>query len=445
MTNERRKEIREIRKQRNKQRKTNRNRKKRPNKFVRWFKRLKKWQKVLLISVVVLLLVAIGIGCYVLSKFSKLDRQDFEETEIYINEELDETVGEGYTNFVLFGGDSRSGNVKRNLNTDSIIICSLNNETKEVRLISVYRDTLLDVGDGNIRKCNSAYALGGPKQAINMLNKNLDLDIKKYVTVNFKAVSDLVDMLGGIEADISQAEMYAMNRYIKETARLTGKKSKNITKTGVQTLDGVQATTYARIRKGVGDDYKRTERQRYVIQKVVEKAIQNPSAINKIIDKLFPQISTNFTLAEILSYAMSAAKYKIVETSGFPMVKGSGMISGRGSCVYPITLKDNVTMLHEFLFGTKDYQPSSKVVSISGDVAYVVSQRPVTTTNKDDGDKKDNGATQKPDNGGNTGGDSGAGDNGNVTPDPTPTPTPTPDPTPTPEPTPTPDPEPSST
>ena len=238
MTNERRKEIREIRKQRNKQRKTNRNRKKRPNKFVRWFKRLKKWQKVLLISVVVLLLVAIGIGCYVLSKFSKLDRQDFEETEIYINEELDETVGEGYTNFVLFGGDSRSGNVKRNLNTDSIIICSLNNETKEVRLISVYRDTLLDVGDGNIRKYNSAYALGGPKQAINMLNKNLDLDIKKYVTVNFKAVSDLVDMLGGIEADISQAEMYAMNRYIKETARLTGKKSKNITKTGVQTLDG---------------------------------------------------------------------------------------------------------------------------------------------------------------------------------------------------------------
>ena len=176
---------------------------------------------------------------------------------------------------------------------------------------------------------------------------NLDLNIMKYVTGDCGAVAELVDMLGGIEADISQAEMYAMNQYIGETANVAGKKANLIKKTGLQTLDGVQATTYARIRKGVGDDYKRTERQRYVIQKVVEKGLKSDlGTINKIIDELFPQISTNFTMSEILGYAKSFSKYKISETTGFPIEKGSGTLPGRGSCVFPITLKKNVSLLH---------------------------------------------------------------------------------------------------
>ena len=338
-------------------------------KIKQWFLGLSKTKKALLITGIVFLVLLIAGAIYVSTIFGKLDTEEIKEEEIIINQ-LDETVGEGYTNFVLFGGDSRTGDVKKALNTDSIIIASLNNETKEVKLVSVYRDTLLDMTNGKIQKCNSAYSKGGAKQAINMLNMNLDLDIKKYVTVDFGAVADLIDMLGGIEVDVSTAEYKAVNQYIGETGKVAGKQVKYLTHAGIQTLDGVQATTYARIRKGVGDDYARTERQRLIIQKVAEKAMKADFAtLNKIIDKIFPQIATNFTMTEVLSYAKSILKYKIGETTGFPFVKGSGTIPGKGSCVFPLTLKSNVTQLHEFLYGTENYQPSSKVVKISGEIA----------------------------------------------------------------------------
>ena len=274
MTSKRRKEIRKKRKAQNK------------SKFILWFKGLSKKKKALLISgVVVLCLIVAGI-IYVANIFSKLNTEEIKEEDIIVNE-IPDTVGVGYTNFVLFGGDSRTGEVTKNLNTDSIIIVSLNNETKEVKMVSVYRDTLLDVTNGKIKKCNSAYSSGGATQAINMLNMNLDLDIKKYVTVDFGAVADLVDMLGGIEVDVSVAEYKAVNKYIDETGQVAGKKAKHLTHGGLQKLDGVQATTYARIRKGVGDDYARTERQRLIIQKVAEKAMKSDqSTINKNMDTI---------------------------------------------------------------------------------------------------------------------------------------------------------------
>ena len=353
-----------------------RRRRRKQMKITQWFKKLSKKQKVLLISGIVLLLIMLAGVIYVASIFNKLDTQKIKDDEIFINEDLPDSIGVGYTNFVLFGGDSRSGEVTKNLNTDTIIIVSLNNETKEVKMVSVYRDTLLDLTNGKIKKCNSAYNIGGAKQAINMLNMNLDLDIKKYVTVDFSAVVDLVDMVGGIEVDVTKAEMKEMNKFIGETANVANKKANYISKTGLQKLDGVQATTYARIRKNVGNDFARTERQRLVIQKVVEKAMKsNWSTINGIIDELFPRISTNFSMTEILSYAKDFAKYKFGETSGFPFKKGSGTIPGRGSSVFPITLKSNVSELHAFLFGTEDYQPSSKVVEISGEIAYIVGNR----------------------------------------------------------------------
>ncbi|MBQ2986146.1 MAG: LCP family protein [Tyzzerella sp.] len=353
-----------------------RRRRRKQKKIIQWFKKLSTKQKVLLISGVVVLLLMLAGVIYVASIFNKLDTQKLGEDEIFINEDLPDTIGVGYTNFVLFGGDSRSGEVNKNLNTDTIIIVSLNNETKEVKMVSVYRDTLLDVTNGKIKKCNSAYNIGGAKQAINMLNMNLDLDIKKYVTVDFSAVVDLVDMVGGIEVEVSKAEMKEMNKFIGETASVSGKKANYIKSPGMQKLDGVQATTYSRIRKNVGNDYARTERQRLVIQKVVEKAMKsNLSTINKIIDELFPRISTNFTMTEILSYAKDFKKYSFGETSGFPFKKGSGKIPGKGDSVFPITLKSNVSELHAFLFGTEDYQPSSKVVEISGEIAYIVGNR----------------------------------------------------------------------
>ena len=365
MTNERRKQIRKKRKAKNK------------SKVVAWFKELSKKKKAALIAGVVVLLLMLAVVLFVAWKFSKLNTEKIDADEIIINDFVgDEPIGVGYTNFVLFGGDSRHGDVDKDLNTDSIIIVSLNNETKEVKMVSVYRDTLLDMTNGSIQKCNSAYSRGGATQAINMLNMNLDLNIQKYVTVDFGAVVDVIDMLGGIEVDVSEAEWRAVNNYIDETASVSGKKAVHLTHAGLQTLDGVQATTYARIRKGVGDDYARTARQRLVIQLAFEKALKSDLlTLNKIIDAVFPKVATNLTMSEILGYAKSITKYSIGETSGFPIEKGSSTIPGKGSCVYPVTLKKNVTLLHEFLFGTTDYQPSSKVVSISGEIASVVGNR----------------------------------------------------------------------
>ena len=365
MTNERRKQIRKRRKAKNK------------SKVVAWFKGLSKKKKAALIAGVVVLLLMLAVVLFVAWKFSKLNTEKIDADEIIINDFVgDEPIGVGYTNFVLFGGDSRHGDVDKDLNTDSIIIVSLNNETKEIKMVSVYRDTLLDLTNGSIQKCNSAYSRGGATQAINMLNMNLDLNIQKYVTVDFGAVVDVIDMLGGIEVDVSEAEWKAVNKYIDETGSVAGKKANHLTHAGVQLLDGVQATTYARIRKGVGDDYARTERQRLVIQLAFEKALKSDLVtLNKIIDAVFPKVATNLTMSEILGYAKSITKYSIGETTGFPFEKGSSTIPGKGSCVYPVTLKKNVTLLHEFLFGETDYQPSSKVVSISGEIASIVGNR----------------------------------------------------------------------
>lgn len=350
------------------------------NRIIVWFSQLSKMKKILLcLGLVFVILFGSVIG-YASWVFSRLGKNEVKEEEIAVNEELinkaeKEDLGDGYTNFVLFGSDSREKNVKQDLNTDSIIIISLNNETKEVKMVSVYRDTLMDLSNGTINKCNSAYARGGATQALSMLNTNLDLQIKKYVTIDFSIVVDVIDILGGIEVDVTEAEMKAMNDYIWETAMVAGVEPVLISQPGYQLLDGAQATTYARIRKGVGDDYARTERQRLVIQKVVQKAVTaGLGTINEIIDKAFPRISTNFTMIEILKYAQWFDEYKFGQTSGFPFEYGSETIPGKGSCVYALDMAKDVSKLHEFLFGTIDYTPTSIVQEIDSEVNSIVNR-----------------------------------------------------------------------
>ncbi len=386
--------------------------------FIKWFKSLSLLNKILLITAAVLVATIASMIIYAYSLYGKIQTPEIDEKKIVINE-MDESVGEGYTNFVLFGGDSRSGEVTKNLNTDTIIIVSLNNKTKEIKMVSVYRDTLLDLSNGKIQKCNSAYSRGGAMQAINMLNMNLDLNIKKYVTVDFSAVVDLVDMVGGIEVDVKEKEWKEVNKYLYETAGVAGKTPRPLTHAGVQKLDGVQATTYARIRKNVGDDFARTERQRLVIQKVVEKAMKSDLAtINKIVNELFPRIATNFTLTEVLSYAKDFKKYKFTETSGFPFEQSTGTIRGRGSSVFTTNLKKNVSMLHEFLYGTEGYEPSSTVARISANIAEIVRTQRIESSGEDeedeDGENSENGEGNEDGEGGGTegGGTEGGGTEG---------------------------------
>ena len=309
-----------------------------------WFSRLTLGGKIgVCICGVLLCFVTTGV-IYVAAKLGKIETKDIPKEDIIINEEVEKKLadlGKGYLNVALFGVDSREGDLGEGTRTDCIIVASLNKETKEIRMVSVYRDTVLDLSEGTLQKCNAAYSFGGPKMAINMLNMNLDLDIEDYVTVDFAAIAEAIDLLGGIE-------------------------------------DGVQATTYARIRSTAGGDFTRTERQRLVIQKIVEKAQQSDlMTINKIIDTVFPRISTSFSVTEILNYAQYFAEYKLGSNTGFPIDNTTDTVSGLGSIVIPVDLSDNVRQLHEFLFEVVGYSPSSTVNTVSGNIVARIGQRDV--------------------------------------------------------------------
>lgn len=311
-----------------------------------------------------ILFVLLAVG-YVVVKYGKIQLNAFGDGDIVFNDGVKQ---EGYTTIALFGGDSREGQLEAGTHADTIIVASIDNETKEIKLMSIYRDTLVQETDGRLKKANNAYFQGGPQEAINMLNRNFDLDIEHYVTVDFKALADTIDLLGGIEMDVSAEEAVETNKYIVETAMVVDKEV-NYVSEGVQILDGVQAVTYARIRKNVGGDYARTERQRLVIQKVVEKAKQTDLVtINAIIDKIFPQVSTSFSLGELVKLAAGVLQYELGETSGFPFEHADSSIEGVGSVVVPLGVAENVEELHAFLYPKDEYTVSQTVVDIASEI-----------------------------------------------------------------------------
>ena len=334
----------------------------------------KKKHRIIIFTIEILLLLVVLACLFVWSKYQKLDHQpDMIGTEDIINEDMDESVQEvlkGYTNIALFGLDNRSNGSFDAGNSDVIMIASINNDTKEVRLVSVFRDTFLNVssdGSYNFRKANYAYNKGGAEEAIRMLNRNLDLDIQDYVVVDFQAVTEAIDLLGGVEVEIDAAEAKWMDFYINETAQVTGREAHSITQPGTYTLDGVQATPYCRIRYTAGDDFKRAQRQREVISKMVEKAKQaNLLTINKIIDSVLDDISTNFTAGEMISMATQLMSYELADTTGFPFRLTTADLGGKkGSVVIPCDLVTNATDLHKYLFNEYNYTPSNTVTSYS--------------------------------------------------------------------------------
>ena len=281
----------------------------------------------------------------------------------------------------MFGVDSRDNDLDKGTRSDTIMIASLNKKTMKVKIASIYRDTLSEQEDGTLNKINAAYSYGGPEGALSVLNKNLDMNIEHYVTVNFNSMIDIVDSVGGIDIDVQEDEMPYICGYVQEIMKVTGKLSPGVTEPGTQTLNGVQATAYARIRYTAGDDFKRAERQRAVLQKVVEKLQQaSPAQLNKIIDKVFPEVSTNFTMTEILEYAKDAFDYELGETTGFPFDKTTDTLGNVGSVVIPVTMESNVKQLHSFFYGESDnYDVSSTVSGISAKIEKKAGNRDADT------------------------------------------------------------------
>lgn len=336
-------------------------------------KRAKKRKKAKMITFAIeaVILVVLLVVLYVLNRTERFSKVVYDDkvVEDSVNELTEETleVMDEYTNIALFGLDTRqAGSLGKGNRSDTIMVASINNKTKDVKIVSVYRDSYLNLANDKYRKCNEAYSIGGPEQAVAMLNMNLDLKIDHYMSVDFLAVSEVVDLLGGIEIDVDQYEIEHLNNYTVETSKVTGKSTSKLKSTGLQTLDGVQATSYCRIRYTQGDDFKRTERQREVLETIAKKAkTMSASQLDSIVKAVFPMCATNMTVDQLLGFAADALSYNIVGTTGFPFDVTTDSVGSAGSCVIPIDMEKNVVQLHKYMFETENYTPSETVAKIS--------------------------------------------------------------------------------
>lgn len=276
----------------------------------------------------------------------------------------------GYWMIAVFGVDSRNGSVGAGNQSDVNMICCINQDTGEIRLVSVFRDTYLNINDeGRYSKFNEAYARGGPEQALKFLNKNLDLNITDYITFSWKAVAEGINILGGVDLEISKAEFRYINSFITETVKATGLGSHQLQSAGMNHLDGVQAVAYGRLRL-MDTDYARTERQRKIIELAFAKAKQADYAtLNNILVTILPQVSHNLDFADLTNVALNISKYHIGETAGFPSARTSAKVGSKGDCVIPLTLESNVVELHQFLFGDEAYVPTETVKQISSKIS----------------------------------------------------------------------------
>ena len=357
----------------------------------------RKKSSIIILCVELAVLLVLGVVAYTLfvkMNVTKVGKVELDETEI--QQSISETVQsnesmKGYTNIALFGVDSREGQLDKNTRSDTIMIASINNETGDIKLVSVYRDTYLNLSNDTYSKANAAYAAGGPQQAISMLNMNLDMDIEDFVTIGFDGLIDVIDDLGGIEIDVQENEISHLNNYqISMVGKQSGTNAAGeanyvategvdytaVTTAGKQTLNGLQATAYCRIRY-VGNDFQRAQRQRTVLMAVLEKAkTVSASKLADIAGDVFSETYTSFDLEEIVDLLGNIANYNVTGNDGFPYedYRKTGTLGKAGSCVVAWDLTDNVEWLHEFLFDETDYECSSDVQSYSDHIKSVASQ-----------------------------------------------------------------------
>ena len=343
-------------------------------------KRKKRNRRIILFIVEILVLLAVLGLFYFSSKVKEVGKVSLDDVklEAHMSEEvIEQTTSEtgtmrGYRNIALFGVDSTKGELGAgNTRSDSIMIASINLDTGDLRLVSIYRDTYLNLGNDTYNKCNGAYAKGGPEQAVNMLNMNLDMNITDFITVGFGGLTHTIDRLGGLDVDVDSAEISHLNNYQLTMSQELGYPYQQLTSTGMQHLNGLQCTAYCRIRYTAGDDFKRAARQREILMAVIEKAKKaDVATLNAIATDVFSEIYTSLDLSEILDLLSEMSSYNVAGEDGFPdeEMRTTGIIKAN-DCVFPKDLAGNVVWLHEFLFDDKEYEISGRVRECSDRIA----------------------------------------------------------------------------
>jgi len=299
-------------------------------------KRMPIWGKILLIIMITILVIiggSIGYTSYQLSKVNTIKISKTNE-DLGIKPEVLKQVTEkkaevdkSIINIAFFGVDRRYINDPSR--SDSIMILTIDELHKKIKMSSIMRDTYVDIKDHGKTKINHAYAYGGPQLAIRTLNENFNLDIKNYVTVDFFKLEKIIDELDGVSIDVKADEISLINSYMREVANLEKQNFKLITRTGLQNLDGKQAVAYSRIRYTAGGDFARTERQRTVLSALLTK-IQGVGKLEfpSIVAKLLPYTETSMSSMEIIKLGTDifTNDIKAIDQERFPL---DGYCSGK--------------------------------------------------------------------------------------------------------------------
>lgn len=382
----------------------------------RRYKKMRRRKIIFGIEIAVLLILSgiLFVYAWINRSMDKMNQDTLDSSQIQINSEVKANTElsqmSGTQVIALVGVDARGvegSDLAESMNSDTIILCCIDHDNQEIRMVSIMRDTWMNMAKYTdeyyeFDKANSAYNRGGPESMLSMLNTNLDLVLTDYVTVNFKALADAIDVLGGLDIEMSNAECVHANNYNREVSEAQGVEYEAIPYdedlgddyTEVRHVSGALATSYARIRYGGGDDAKRTSRQRIVINLMVQKIKQNPTKIPEILDKVMGNVSTSLTKSEILELGMHAVTYKMGTSYAYPfqLCYGENVESALGvDVVIPVTLEHNVKELHAYLYPSLGYDPSAAVTEYSDYIArksgyddsmieYVLNQGPGAAT-----------------------------------------------------------------
>ncbi len=329
----------------------------------------KKIRKIIIFAIEIIVILAMLVVLYVVmtktnDEGPKVTVLEPDELEIQDSVVENETM-QGYINIALFGVDARDDDdLYKGSRSDSIMIASINMDTGDIKLVSVYRDTYLNIGTDNYIKCNHAYAYGGAEQAVKMLNMNLDMDITNFITVGYGGLRDVIDGLGGVYIDVDSEELKHINNYQIDIADVLQCDYVPVTEPGYQLLDGIQASAYCRIRYTAGDDFKRATRQREVIMAIEQQAKKADLAtLTKVFNEAIDDIYTSLDKDDIMELLSNISKYQIVDQGGFPeeSMRTVANIGAKGSSVIPVDLEANVVWLHQFLFDDVDYTVTDSV------------------------------------------------------------------------------------
>lgn len=360
----------------------------------RKYKKMRRRKIIFGIEITVLLILSgiLFVYAWINRSMDKMNQDTLDSSQIQINSEVkantDLSQMSGTQVIALVGVDARGvkgSELAESMNSDTIILCCIDHDKQEIRMVSIMRDTWMNMAKYTdeyyeFDKANSAYNRGGPESMLSMLNTNLDFALTDYVTVNFKALADAIDVLGGLDIEMTNAECVHANNYNREVSKAQGVEYEAIPYdedlgddySEVRHVSGALATSYARIRYGGGDDAKRTSRQRIVINLMVQKLKQNPTKIPEILDKVMGNVSTSLTKNEILELGMHAVTYTMGTSYAYPfqLCYGENVVNALGEdVVIPVTLEFNVRELHEYLYPGLSYEPSAAVTEYSDYIA----------------------------------------------------------------------------